>query len=79
MQLLKKEREREGGRGGGFSLDLGVCMHVCMYVCVRDTRPDRCQHVELIRLVITAWKRDGENEGKQGEMRERKQVEDAEI
>lgn len=54
-------------------------MHACMYVCVRDTRPDRCQHVELIRLVITAWKRDGENEGKQGEMRERKQVEDAEI
>lgn len=33
------------------------CVFVCMCVCERDTRPDQCQHVGLIRLVITAWKR----------------------
>lgn len=67
MQLLKKERESER-----LSLDFGVCI----YVCVRDTKPDQCQHVELIRLVISAWKRDGEKDGK---VRERKQAEEDEI
>lgn len=30
----------------------------------------------LIRLVITVWKRDGEKEGREGTMRERKHVEE---
>lgn len=40
-------------------MDLGVCI----FVCIRDTRPDQCQHVELIRLAGTSWNRDMEKEG----------------
>lgn len=51
-------------------------MHVC--VKLRDTRPDQRLHVELIRLVITAWKRERDRV-KEGEMRQRKQVEEDET
>ena len=56
-----------------------ACGCACMCVWERDTRPDQCQHVGLIRLVITAWKSDGEKEGREGTMRERKQVEEHRI
>lgn len=71
-QLGAITRERERVKGFVWS---SVC--ACMCVCVWDweTRPDQCQHVELIRLVITPWKRDTQRE-KEDKMRQGKQVEE---